>query len=300
MAFSPDARWFLTSSSDGFLRIWEVNTGRLSRVIFVGGRGGEIAFTPGGEDFFIASGTIRLLHFEDGSLIASFGSPAGGADRLALSPDGKTLATLSQQGEAGNSIISVYDVSGASPNLLYMPNGPVKSLAISPDSQHLAVNTSSGQVQVLELATGNPLLAMQRQFPTPESVCSVDYTSNLSFSPDGKTLALSFCSEYINLFDSASGDLQAVLAPGGLLVGKTAFSPDGRLLAIATHDGTELRSTADWSVTVRLKKPNVCEVCNEDVKIIALSPDGKLLAAAVSGKVEIWRLEDGALIVECG
>jgi DNA-binding beta-propeller fold protein YncE len=303
MAFSPDGQWLLTSSSDGNLRLWETQTGKLHRVFITGKHGGEVAFAPDGASFYHASGNIRLYRVEDGSLITRIDPSQGEPYALALSPGGKYLASISHMDNNNWGILAVRAVEGAALRLLYtQPSLKITALAISPDAQYLAVNLIDyGGVQVLDLASGNPIYSVVPQLPAPNSICNDKSNASLAFSPDGTKLALSFCVDYINVFDTTNHSLKEALEPSAHLIRAITFSPDGKYLAIATRDGVELHSTADWAVVTVLKKPTECTVCNEEVTNVIFSPDGRLLASGLGGGgVHIWRVEDGMLVAEFG
>ena len=142
----------------------------------------------------------------------------------------------------------------------------------------------------------------------------------LAFAPQGNEVAVvgALLGKEAAIWDIASGriargieaaagsaDSAAVARDGGSMVYKgrpitfgvlsaVAYSPDGRLLALA-GDGVVLRETDTGRVVARFKQPA------KGVKAIAFSPDGKTLAtAATDRKLRLWHLPSGELTATLG
>ncbi|QIQ01388.1 PD40 domain-containing protein [Streptomyces liangshanensis] len=80
----------------------------------------------------------------------------------------------------------------------------------------------------------------------------------------------------------------------GLMVHDLVFSPDGKLLAAATHEGVQVRETKTWQLTVRpFGAPEGW------VSAVAFSPDGRRLAfntGADGRQLQLWDVENQCLI----
>lgn len=105
------------------------------------------------------------------------------------------------------------------------------------------------------------------------------FIRDVSFSPDGRTLAL-VASDGVELWDIASRQTIATLAGSET----AAFSPDGQTIAAASDDGVTFWRTADGSEIGRL------EPVVRAIQSITFSPDGRPAAADLwEGNIYLWQ-----------
>jgi WD40 repeat protein/serine/threonine protein kinase len=232
LAFSPDSKILATSQAhpDHKTKLWDVANGQQLREIggFSGGAG-IVAFSPDGQIFAIAGGSgsqghISLWHVGTWARLgAATQAHVDGVMALALSPDGKTLASWgTSQNQADP--VRLWDVSTQKEIRTFRGSSP----SFSPDGKLLVYATADGW-KLLDLATGEGVRTLNTQ-PV--------------FSPDGKLLASLIGDGKVRLwdFDSRSGGLlerktfQAV--PSGMPTRGLWFSPDGRHLLTLNGNGT--------------------------------------------------------------
>jgi RNA polymerase sigma factor (sigma-70 family) len=213
---------------------------------------------------------------------------ANGANSLAISPDGKTLA-VAGKGAWGSPGLELWDLTTKKlrTTVVAQPGNQAAwpwSVAFSPDGKKLALagGTSGGAG-----TTGGPawlkLLNVETQKQQEIDHGHTALIKSVTFSPDGKTLATGSWDFTVKLFDVVTGKLIANISQGprGSVSG-VAFSPDGKLLASANTDGTvKLWEVATATQTASLGQPVDCFPIFSSV---AFSRDGKTLAAGTWNK----------------
>ena len=246
--------------------------------------------------------------------------PAWGPTCIAVSPDGKTLATGSS-----DKTVTLWDLSnGKVRSQLSGHRDQVNSVAFSPDGKTLASGSDDKTVRLWDLGSGKERLRLidrdgevsQVAFsPDGKTLASASDTSiklwdldsgqertrlsglggrlhSLAFSPNGKTLASSSIAA-MKLWDLNSGKERAPLTGQEGMGGfgsSLAFSPDGKTLARGTWAGMVFL----WELSTGKEKELARLGHDEGVESVAFSPDGKTLASASSDKIiRLWDMRVG-------
>jgi WD40 repeat protein len=164
---------------------------------------------------------------------------------------------------------------------------PVVGIAFSPDDTLLATSGGQygeyGEVKLWDVSSGKLLCTLSGH---------TDQVWGITFSPDGDLLASGGLDGTIRLWDVSARRERQTLTPGAqvgdsFLVASTAFSPDGRQLAIGgghwTHGEIKVYDGANFRQVVAL------DGGDELNWPVVFSPDGKYLAAGDSaGVLRVW------------
>lgn len=192
------------------------------------------AVAPDGSALFAGGAERPVLRYGlAGDAIPSPPEPfPGSAPPLAVSPDGAWLATA---GANRNQVLVWRLPAPAEPWRSFdTQGGGIRTLAFSPDSQHVAAGLLNGGIVLFELAG---------QAPPRTLLGHTDMVTGLVFSADGRTLASSSYDRTVRLWETATAGGGGAVVQHGRLAHAVAFSPDSRYLgsvadeAIPTPEG---------------------------------------------------------------
>jgi WD40 repeat protein len=210
------------------------------------------------------------------------GNMMGSSNYLRMSADGKTVSyqgadTAKYRWQLG---------AGREPEQVSPPHnvmGNYSVTAVSPDGKTLAgMSWQDRKIRLVDLtgkAKDKELFTLDMNY----------YQCGLTFSPDGRRLAVGTHDRNVRLFDVATGSLMRTLGPPAPMAGyfyaipRVEFSADSRaMLKIDTNEGTECYEVAGGALRFKLAaaRPGLQQVC--------WSPDGRLLA---------WSQSDGVVVI---
>ncbi|MFJ9820751.1 helix-turn-helix domain-containing protein [Streptomyces sp. NPDC101151] len=270
----------------GPVRLWDVRDPRHR------GTPVDLPDTTGTTDIaFSADGTQLVTADQGGSLMSwdttdphapkrtrQWRGHGGAVVDIAVSRDARTVATIADDRTA-----TVWDLhnpgnadseDGPEHHKIPLPQTEFDAIALSPDARTIAVAAYEG-TSPLWLAHVGPDLRVG----TPEKVATLNSTFlQLSFGPDGKTLAAATINREVLLWDVPDLRRAMTLPQTDPLVG-IAFSADGTSLAVGSQDGS-----------LRLWHPLPSLVGHKDIiSELAVSHDHTLLiSASMDATARLW------------
>jgi WD40 repeat protein len=216
-------------------------------------------------------GELRLWDVSSGKEVTTLTLPRDspqilGFSVLGFSADGRFLAA------AGHGTVAVWDVAARKQLPLKGHVAPANTLAFSPDGKRLGVAGENG-VRLWDVTSGRELSSFRLLVPASGWPA-------LAFSKDLRTLAAPNYQE-IDLWDTDTGKVRAVLSEHRGQVCCVAYSPDGKTLVAASmlYRGGR-KDTGDirlWDVATGRERA-VFEEGLGHVRAARLSPDGATLA----------------------
>jgi eukaryotic-like serine/threonine-protein kinase len=282
LAFSPDGRTLVSGSADETAAVWDANTGIRKRLLpRSGGPVFAVAFVAGGDSFITASWSpyrkqseLKRWDAQTFTELPLLKSDAGPVMCLALSPDGRTLATGGLE-----HIVRLWDVASGRERAKFRGHQDVIwALAFSPDGQSVASASWDNTVKVWDVN--------RRQ---EGDLLPVGNGYSVALTPDGKMLACGAPVNGVQFWDTSTRKQIAKLSLDNGEDPLAVFSPDATLLATAGTRGKAFLVDVA-SKTVRRELPQR----TTKIWCMAFSQDGRILATAAEDKlIELWDTETG-------
>lgn len=225
---------------------WALPDGAISRF----GQGSVMAMAVSPDGAYLAAATkIGLWWYELATMqpVALSDRERGMLGAIAISHDGRLAATGNWDG-----VIKVWDIQRSTCITKIVHPGlkkpvprttPIRSLAFSPDNQHLAATGFRCEiVYTWNPRTGTPLATFHEPERETRS-SSPSLPRPVAFSPDSRLLACTAAgtidgSDVVLVWDVVSGERIACLTEQPRFVRSLCFSPCGQTLAIGSDKGT--------------------------------------------------------------
>jgi len=304
VAFSPDGKE-IACAGDSEIRVLDVSTGEEARRFAVENIRG-VAYAPDGS-FLVgwggsystrsrrvvrSEGFARLLDQKTGEALREFEGHEGRIFSAALSPDGKTLATSSQ-----DNTIRIWEtasgtefrqISIAEDAVLeqgkWLPYDMTAQLAFSPENQMLAAAMPDYSIRLWETSSGKELRRLNGH---------EDKIQSLAFSKDGRYLVSGGRDKKVRVWETQFGASMRVYSyPGHTSwIECVAFSPDYQTVVSGSQD----RTVRIFHLPARGQlHPRVAK--RQRIRDASLSPDGRWYATGGSAGVYVWETETGRFL----
>jgi len=270
-----DRRQIITSSYDGSLRLWNLESG-----VQIGNdwRDDEeesvwiIVLSPNGKTIASGgrSGKVMLWDVKTEKLVARWTGHTHGAMSLCWSVDGERVVSGDDDGT-----MRVWDVESGDTVLGPINTGHkyVYAVIYSPDTTKIATGGYENALKIWDAKTGNLLSTIKHD----QGVLSLAWTSDQK-----KLIAGSRGS--IRIFNTATWQQSAILEGHGFSVFSLSLFQNDRLLASASYDDTARL----WNLDTNL--PVGPPIQHQDtVHSAAISADGKqLVTACGDNNAYVW------------
>jgi WD40 repeat protein len=253
-------------------------------------------------------------------LIYTLTGHSGANSSIAITPDGKTLAS-----GCADKTIEIWDLhKGELIRTIAGHSEAISSVAISPDGEFLASSSilcPKSNVKVWNLKTGKLLhsrlghkksvrfVAIDRKarilvsgsnkikiwnLHTGDRLCTLWHSCAVNaatISPDGQILVSGGSDGKIKLWNPLSGDPLCTLKGHTDAINAVVISPDGKFLLSGSVD----RTIKVWHLSTG-KLQQTFEGHNDAVNAVTISPDGKfLISGSADRTIKIWHLVRGEL-----
>ncbi|MBD2611882.1 MAG: trypsin-like peptidase domain-containing protein [Nostoc sp. ZfuVER08] len=224
---------------------------------------------------------VKTLIGHSQKVIMNYGIsyPEGAVNSVAISADGKTLASGSD-----DKTIKIWNI--ATGQVIRTLNGGsnwVTSVAFSPNGKTL-VSVSRHTIKIWNVTTGQEIRTLNNGNSASDSVYSI------AFSPDGRTLASS--GHTIKIWNLITGRIIHTLNGHSHLVLSVVMSPDSKTLVSGSFDKTIKLWNLVSGGQIRTLTGN-----SDSVRYVAISPDGKILVSVIDDyTIKIWNIGTGQVI----
>jgi WD40 repeat protein len=281
-AFSPQGDLLAIGSADG-VRVWDMKGGQLPYVLE-----GQIdrnrgnIFTPDGRTLATSSQDGMVLLWDTTTGQLRHSLP--GSWQVTFSPNGGEVALASRNS------VSFYDLATGQLRRTLEGHGSGGEIAFSPDGHTLAL-TANSLIQLWDVPGGQLMGTLQDDEP---------FSHSLAFSPDGRSLAWGRGDDAhgsVQLWDIEAGQSIGVLEENTSTAWDVIFSPDGRTVATTSSD-CMVRLWDASSLELLFSQPGTEQV--------AFHPGGHLLAThgshycnpagEVRMQTQIWHLSSFQLL----
>jgi formylglycine-generating enzyme required for sulfatase activity/WD40 repeat protein len=302
--FSPDGKKIAIGNSDYIdeervyeIKILDAETGKeLQTLIGHTEKINSVNFSPDGKKLLTSSGErhgnykdtdanhLKMWDLSTGKeLVGFFNKQKGSATTATFSPDGKKIASISEENNDKNKIFSIkiWDAAtGKELQTLKEHRSYVTSISYSPDGKKIASGSWDNSIKIWDAETGKKLQTLTGH---------TSWVTSVSFSPDGKNIASGSWDKIIKIWDAETSEEVQTLKGHTSWVTSVTFSHNGTTITSGASDGIKI-----WDAKTGKEMKNLKEGYGVEITSVSFSPDGKKIASGGwRGSIKILDAETG-------
>jgi len=290
MAFSPDGSLLVWATSGGQVWAWEWERGEYYQILEgMGQHVNGLLISPDGETLAISDeNEVHLWQMNQGIEQGIIGGFCGNTRQMVFLAAQETLALFSN----GSKLRLKGTRDGQDQLTLSFPSTEYETF--SADGRLFAASDEGSSVSLWQLPEGNLLYKLEHD---QSDFFGGEYVQSLSFTSDGRTLAVGTLAGNVWLWNTSTGERIAKLKMGTDYIIQIAIAPDGSLLATVGSDGIVRIWTLPDGNLLHLLAGGVGGVAE-----MVFSHNGQFLATiSLDHTVWLWQLETGTPthILEC-
>jgi WD40 repeat protein len=300
VALSQDGKLLAAAYWNRGIVVWETESGKELHHI-PGNLAGILAFTPDGKTlafrtwnrstFLFETATGNQISIINGQKHEGAGGPIGSnpaAAGMAISPDGKTLATAETESFQGgvSTWVSLTDLKSGKVIQEIEEKEPLSAVAYSPDGKFLAYATGQS-ILLRDAKTAKEI----RKIKTPIHVFG------LAFAPDSKSIGARAGDLFIRVWETDTGKEVRVFGDGvrgnisrfqqPSIAQSFAFSPDSKFVVAAAANSVRM-----WEIASG-KEVALTGGHRGSITALAVAPDGKTVVSRGGDKLIRWEVATG-------
>lgn len=273
---SPDGRRLATAAWDGTARVWDAESGESLFTIPAAGASNlfGVAFTPDGRRVITAGTTARIWDAATGAALGSLAGHTGRVNAVAVSSDGRYLATAGSDRSIRLSDLSTLALT----RVLTGHTASVRSLAFIPGGLRLVSASMDGTARVWDAGTGAGTILINQPAHGLQAV---------AVSSDGSRIAAGGWPAAVTVWDPRTRRVVASLQGHNALVTAMAFSSDGRLLVTGGLDGT----ARVWDIATGIHRVVVIVNDGRAVTAVKFAGPSAFLTSGNNHRAELWDVD---------